>query len=569
MTQTNAVRPSRQTHGSLILLVLIFAFTWLLLVARGLEFGFTGDVLDYAYHYDRLGTFGGMRWLVGEHLQRHLFAPLVSAPLAYLFPGQVAPWYAFLFLMHFVDALLVYLLSRTLLRGSYPWLSFAAALVFAFHGLQVQTLLDFPTGGHRSTALALALLSLWLFIQYRRRHNRWWLELSFVAYALTILIYEQTVLFFLLHPLIACFEDLRAGVRLNGRWWARVAADLIAFPLFVIGYLFLLAVLFPPSNQLSTSPAYIVSQFVGGLQLTVVPFLLVQLIGEVLTQAPLLLLLAVLVSGVLLVLVRRLSSPSAVTPLAQRDLLAYTVLGLAFVTVSILGVTPGNWAILEHPRSVYSASVGLGLLVPGLLALLGSWVPSNLLRGALFVVPLALWVGSGFAEFFVQQDVSQARADIRSRFFDAVWSTVPTVDPDNPPYLLIYTDAHPSTDLWLYAQDNRFTYSFDWFYGTHDLPVDVIYANLDASLAPPDDVPGSRYNGQFIVVEPEGIYSPLKPFVPIDPERLVIVHYDSQSETAQVVDHLPDAVRATANIVERTPLEWRTNAEMLPAELTP
>src|SRR5690606_5157849 len=86
-----------------LLLVLVFGMTWLALVLRGLDLGFTGDLLDYAFHYDRLGTFGGMRWLISEHLQRHLLAGLVSAPIAYIFPAQSAPWYAYHFLVHFVD----------------------------------------------------------------------------------------------------------------------------------------------------------------------------------------------------------------------------------------------------------------------------------------------------------------------------------------------------------------------------------------------------------------------------------------------------------------------------------
>src|SRR5215218_8921947 len=74
-----------------VLLLAIFGVAFVVLIVRDLNLGFTGDLLDYAYHYQRFGTFGGMRWLVVDHLQRHLFAGLFSAPLAYLFPGQSAP----------------------------------------------------------------------------------------------------------------------------------------------------------------------------------------------------------------------------------------------------------------------------------------------------------------------------------------------------------------------------------------------------------------------------------------------------------------------------------------------
>ena len=43
----------------------------------------------------------------------------------------------------------------------------------------------------------------------------------------------------------------------------------------------------------------------------------------------------------------------------------------------------------------------------------------------------------------------------------------------------------------------------------------------------------ARSSGQFIVVEPEGIYSPLRHGEPIDPDRLVIVEYSSASGTAR------------------------------------
>src|SRR5215216_6804250 len=88
----------------LALLVILLGAMWLALLARGLDLGFTGDLLDYVYHYERLGTFGGMHWLVTEHLQRHLFAPLFSAPIAYLFPDQSAAWYAYALLAHFANA---------------------------------------------------------------------------------------------------------------------------------------------------------------------------------------------------------------------------------------------------------------------------------------------------------------------------------------------------------------------------------------------------------------------------------------------------------------------------------
>jgi hypothetical protein len=95
------------------------------------------------------------------------------------------------------------------------------------------------------------------------------------------------------------------------------------------------------------------------------------------------------------------------------------------------------------------------------------------------------------------------------------------------------------------------------------IAADAIYPDVPASAAPAPDVPGSLYSGPYIVVEPEGIYSPLNPRVPIDPQRLVIVYYDSQTQTARILDDLPPEVLETANIVQRAPIEWRTNYDLI------
>lgn len=554
--------------GPLLLLLLVLGAAWLALLARGLDLGFTGDLLDYAYHYERFGTFGGMQWLVTEHLHRHLFAGLFSAPIAYLFPNQSAVWYAYAFAAHFGAAVVAYLLAAAVLRGRRLWLAFTAALLFAFHTLHTTLNFEFPTSGHGNSAFVLALLSLYLFLQYvrRGRRNRWWLELSLAAYIVAVGTYEQTVLFFLLHPLIAWFEDRAAGVRRSPVAFVRRAlADSFWFPVFVVIYLYLLRVLFT-SSDLRLSPEWILSQLVNGLRAEVEPGPFFARIAPAWSGGwlPLTLVLALLFAALYGLWSRRQPATTAPTQTGGFGFAYLGVLGLGISLVSIAGVAPTDWGILQHPRMIYPSAVGFGFLLAALSATLVWRAP--VLRWPVALL-LGLLIASGAVRYYTVQSDYQAQAAARQRVIDAVTAVVPDVTGDPPPYLLIYSDAHPQ-DLWLFAQDYRFPYTFDRIYGVVGMPVDVLYFDLDPALAPPDDQPGSEAHGQYLVVEPEGIYSPLQHGVPIDPSRLIVVYYDSATGTAQVMDRLPDDVRERANIVARADIDWRSNRALI-VEPTP
>ena len=176
---------------------------------------------------------------------------------------------------------------------------------------------------------------------------------------------------------------------------------------------------------------------------------------------------------------------------------------------------------------------------------------------------IAVLVAAGFSGLLSIQSEYIRQQAARQAVLNAIQSVISQVSTDPLPYLLLVSDAHPSNDLWLYAQDNRFPYTFDLMYDVTGMPVDALYMDVDPADAPPPDVPGSRYQGKFIVVEEEGIYSPLRPAEPIDPSRLVIIEYDSTSQTARILDELPEDVLARANIVERVPIEWKTNHSLV------
>jgi len=190
-------------------------------------------------------------------------------------------------------------------------------------------------------------------------------------------------------------------------------------------------------------------------------------------------------------------------------------------------------------------------------------VPDVVIHRVVFALVVAFLVSTGTTRMFQVQQNYLHEYESREAVKTAIFEAVPSWNGDTPPYLLIYSDSHPTRDLALHAQDVKFPLMFDMMYGVDGIAADAIYPDVPASSAPAPDVPGSRYNGPFIVVEPEGIYSPLQPGVPIDPQRLIILYYDSRTKTAQVVDEIPADVLANANIIERAPIEWRTNYDLI------
>ena len=551
-----------------LLLIILLAAVFAALAALGLDLGFIGDVLAYEYHYDRLGIQGGMSWLVHVEWQRHLLGALYSAPVHWLFPGQSAAWYGFAFLLHFANSVLCFLLVDTILRGQRRWLAFAAALIFAFDALQIPEHFEFPTGTHRKAALFLALLSLWFYLQWvrRERRNRWWRELSLASYAIAVASYEQTALFFLLHPVIAYFED---RPRIDGwfRWLAHVCLDSIWYPAFFVAYMFVLSELFPNSGQLSLSIGRIIEQMLAALGIYLGPSDFFGRLLPAFENGWLFLTLAV-GAGMFVILwvwqAHRTESEWTKSFWREsRGEVALIALGLAMIAVSIAALAPTTWSLTTFPKLFYPAAVGFGMAVSGLLAWLLERVPNAAVRHGLFALAVAFLVGTGTTRLFQLQQEYIRQHEAREAVKAAILEAVPAWEGSALPYLLIVSDAHPSRDLALHAQDLKFPLMFDMLYGVDGIAADAIYPDVPASAAPPPDVPGSLYSGPYIVVEPEGIYSPLQPGIPIDPQRLVILYYDDQTQTAHILDELPPDVLATANIVERAPIEWRTNDDLI------
>jgi hypothetical protein len=561
--------PLFQRFWPYFLLIGLLTLTLLALALRGLALGFIGDVLAYEYHYDRLGIQGGMNWLVTDHWRRHLLGALYSAPIHVFFPGQSAPWYFIAFLTHFANGLTGFLLVDTWLRGRYRWLIIASALMFVTHTLDASSNFEYPTNTHRNVALSLSLISLWAYLCYVRgkRRNLWWQHLSLATYILGFMSYEQTTLFFLMFPIIAYFED-QPAVGAVKTWIAKVTSDTILFILSLVFYAYVLWILFPDSiRTIRLSVPLLLGQFYDGFaQLSGVsniwsgnPFSFQIDSPTLIVAISMFFLLWYLMSKEDRGILSQLNTRDAGKPSPAKLVL----LGAAMVVLNLASVAPTGWNVSSAPRLLYPAMMGASFMWTGGLAWLLFRVGSTLIRRIVFSYVVALFIASGTSAILQAQEAYQRANSTRQTVLNAIEAAVPTWQGDVKPYIVFLSDAHPSQELHLHGQDVNFPFLFDRLYDSFGIAADAIYLDVPDSAAPAPDLPGSRYLGPYIVVEPEGIYSPLAPGVPIDPQRLVIVYYDSRAQTARVLDELPADVLETANIIQRAPIEWRTNYELV------
>ncbi len=150
--------------------------------------------------------------------------------------------------------------------------------------------------------------------------------------------------------------------------------------------------------------------------------------------------------------------------------------------------------------------------------------------------------------FQVQQDYEAQHQAIEA-ITTAIEAVVPAVQSDPAPYFLIMADATHNEAI--HARDLRFPLLFDLLYGITGSAADGVYTNAPADLAPLPDQAGSDYHGSDIVVEPDAIYSPLDPGVPIDRDRLIMIEYNSATQRAQVVPERSAGDFAGTNVIVR------------------
>lgn len=542
-----------------IALSLVYGAAFAALAARGFALGFYGDVLAYHYHYHFEGLIGGMNWLVSEHWQRHLLGALFSAPLHALAPGRYELWYALALLAHFAVGLAVFLLVDALQRGERRWLALGISLLFVFDPLQTPSTLGFATGTHRKAALLLALLALWSYLRFVRgkRQQLAWHSLNVACFGAALMIYEQSIFFFLLQPLIAYIEDRRLGVfSASRRYVWLIVRDAALHVAFAGLYIYLLLILFPGGNSnLVLRPEHILRQFADALVLLFSPLDYVGRLGAAaaLSQLWLLILLALGVLGIF-------GGSLWFAPRANGDAFAWTpgwlaVFGLLLTLLNIAGTAPTHWVFRDHERLLYASSVGSAMLI--LCALAWLHARHRRLGGALAIGFLTCTLAPGISFLYEQQAILRGEDEASSRVVAAIGEAIPAFAPQARPYLLLVSDADPQSELALHPGDVRFPQLFALRYGIRDFRADALlhdHAEKYPSM------------GSLTLTE-AGIVSSLSPQETIDYDRVIIVAYDSASDSAQVLERIPEAALRDTNIIHESAAILETNWLLLPPTL--
>ena len=541
-----------------IALCLVCLVSFLALAIRGFTLGFYGDVLDFQYHYHVDGLIGGMNWLVSTHWQRHVLGAIFSAPLHALAPDRYDLWYALALATHFALGLVVFLLVDTLQGQRRRWLALAVSLLFLFDKLQTPSTLGFGTGTHRKAALLLALLALYAYVKFARggRQQLTWYCVNVACFTTALMIYEQSVFFFLLQPLIALVEDRRTGAyRRSPSYLWLLARDVALHIFFALVYIYLLLILFPGGNSnLNLSASHILRQVADGLALALGPGAYLERLAFAASQSQLWLLglLAIVIAAVFgsWLWQGRDESSAPATGWTAGWLLAF---GLALVLLNIAGTAPTQWQLAIHERLLYASSVGSPLLLMGALA----WLMQRRQRlgRAATVAFLCMTLAPGISFLYEQQAVYLAEDQASSRVFQAIYRAIPAFAEGAQPYLLLVTDRDPQADLALHPGDTRFPYNFALQYGIRDFRADALLHDH------------RKKYGRFGVIRmsSQGIVSPLAPQEVITYDRLILVRYDSAADQATVLERLPAEALLSANAVIEAGTKLETNRALLPS----
>ena len=563
-------------------LCLFYGAAYLLLAARGFSLGVHGDVLNYQYHYHFDGLIGGMNWLVTSHWQRHLLGAVFSAPLHALAPGRADLWYALSLAAHFAVAVAAFAVVDALQVHHRRWLALGISLLFAFDALQTPSTLGFATGTHRKAALFLALIALWAYLRFVRGQRRQyaWHLLHVACFCTALMIYEQSILFFALLPLMALVEDrLRGEFRVSRRWLWLVARDMALQAAFAAVYVYLLLILFPGGNSnLRLGFDHVLRQCLDALVLLFSPLEHAERLAAAaaMSEVWVLILLAAGVVALFGCLLTPLGPPvesggsatplgppvesgGSMTPLGSPVESGGSIwtagwlaaFGLALALLNILGASPTQWVFKGNERLLYSASVGSAMLILCLCA----WIfeRHRRLGGALTIGFLAVSLAPGISLLYEQQAVMLGQDRAAKGTLAAIYEAIPDFAPDSQPYLFLLSDADPESDLALHPGDTRFPWHFALRYEIRDFRAD----------APVPDHDTKYPNFGEIRLTDAGIISPLFPREAIAYDRVVIAHYDSESDTARVLDRVPDGMLDGANVLRETDMELRTNWDLL------
>lgn len=544
----------RPSAIDLTLLCLILAGLFLLLLARGLNLGFFGDVLAYDYHLAQAGVIGGSHWLVTEHWSRHLLGAPYPAVIQVLANGTSTLWYATAFLSHYTAAVCAYLFITSFTRGQARALALAAALIFAVSLLDTRANFEFPTLTVRNLPLGFAWLALWAYLAYVRGGRQYALlgVLAFGLFVLAFAAYEPTALFFFLLPVIAWFAraELPPEQREAGWPWARRALiDMLPYGGAVVIYVYLLAILFPGTGGIRLSPGWIIEQGIMGIRVLFDPRPAVEALNS---GSPVIIAVGGLVVAALLWWRLRAAQ-------LTRFALAQTVTVAAGVTlVTIGGAAPTSFGLAENVRLLYPAMFAAPLLLIALGLLVGEQLKLRSLArmGAAGAAGGLVALGAA-AVLAAQTEYAQINAT-RTQSLAAIQTALPTLALEARPYLLVVTDLADPEVLALNMGDINFPQMLDRLYSVYGMLGDGVYPRAEA--APPCEL---RIG--CIVVDEAGLHSPLRPDLIIDPAQIVIIRLQvsGNTTTGQVIDVLTAAELVGTNVVIAPGTTLRTNRALI------
>lgn len=536
-----------------LVLFVILALTYVALAMRGFHLGFYGDVVAYQWHYTFDGLFGGMNWLITDHWKRHLLGAFTSAPLHMLFPTRYDLWYALALGLHVTLGGVIFLLVDTLQAGKRRWLALAVALFFVFDTFQTPSNIEFATGSHRKASLILAVLSLWsyvLFVRSKRQHLSWYI-INLTTFIFAVMIYEQSFFFFALHPLIGLIEDRRTGeFSISLRYVWITFRDSFLHGVFVLIYVYLLLSLFVGGNSnLELSPAYIIGQIVDGLSFQLNPILIINRLSDAIAISQLWVI--GLLGGVIFLffggwiwLTDDENESVAWSPLW------IIVFGLLLMLLNISNAAPTVWRFDTHSRLIYASSIGTGMILAGGLSWLIGF--NRRIGGFCFALVMAIFLSSGISYLYAYQTSFRTEDEVSSAVYNAIFEAIPEFADDAQPYLLLITDVDADDDLALHPQDFNFPRVFALHYGIKEFRADAVLYDIDDSLT-----------SQQIQLTDDGIISPLRADEVIAYDRVVIVEYDSQSQTATLIDTLSDEMIDRGNFIITAESALTTNFSLL------
>ena len=537
------------------LLAVILFLAYLALAHRGFTLGFYGDVVAYQYQFKLRGVLGGMNWLVAEYWHRHLLGGWLAAPLHLLAPERYEIWYALSIGLHFVLAPVAFLFVDALQCGQRRWLGFAAALLFLFDTWQAASNIEFATGWEHRLFLIFALLSLVAYLRYIRsdRQRLSWYILSVMLYVFAIMTYEQSLFFFLLHPLIAIVED-RQKSRFHldrGYVWLHIR-DAILYVFFLLINIYLLLVLFQGGNLgLDLSPGYLTARVIDGLALVFHPLAALERLVHALSISQLWFVgaLALLIAGGFLLWIRWSAAHANASPWSFGALAA---LGLAMAFLTAFNGAPSSQPFDLNPRLLFAASLGsILVLLCGLGWLAGKYPRWGSAASALVI---AMILAPSLSFFFEHQALNLERDAISRRVHAAIDRAIPEFAEGALPYLLLLSDRDPERDLHLVPRDLNFPNVFALRYDLRGFAADAVLYSI-----------AGRRNPATIRLTESGIISPLKRGEVIAYDRLVIIRYDSQADSVSILERLPADALAKGNFDIRADVDMATNWALLPA----